>query len=541
MKPRISLGVFAIYLLCEAVAMLPACVPNLPVQPPSGILAAASMFVAAAASALVYRCRHAGCSRVFKSPCHLGRHQRAQAHGSQHPPVAKKRRRCSYTFRRKRDTLLELDDLIASNLYDFPMSVLADRLGINKSELSRWNKQRDRIFALARSSGTSRLRKLREDGGQYPMAEADLYGEFLWRRRYLRRKTTKQWLRMRMRYIVLSRYTYAPCSAFKASEGWCTNFCNRWRISSQCRTNKHKQSVTERLPQIRKFHQWLIYGLQRSEPERCPKYGRFPPNRMFHMDQVPLPFSPGSDRTLNMIGEACEMLQPGGSSSTKRFCTLQVTICAEADGEQPNIEIYFRTAGKRLSAAERTLYASLPNVNIRWQPKAWCDERIAMEWLEYFRGATIELGEILLGMDNHSAQCTAQCRAFMEMMGIVPAYTPPNCTDCTSPVDCNVGQTIKLKIAKLYDADYSKHPDQWELPKREGGLSDSAKRMLVAQWVSTAWQDVATNHKHLIRSSFVKTGFLLAKDGSENHLVQLWKKRRGTPHSVGPNGEIYNF
>jgi hypothetical protein len=302
--------VFAVYMLCEAAAMLPSCVAQIPVLPPDGILAAAAVCAAAAVSALTYRCRHAGCTRVFKSPCHLGRHQRAQAHGTQHPPVRKIRKRCSYTFRRKRDTLLELDALVASNLYDFPLSILADRLGINKSELSRWNQKRDKIFALARSSGTARLRKLRDDGGQYPMAEADLYGEFLWRRRYLRRKTTKHWLRVRMLYIVQSRY--AANIGFRASEGWCTNFCHRWRISSQCRTNKHKQSVNERLPQIRKFHQWLIYGLQRSEPERCPKYGRFPPNRMYHMDQVPLPFSPGSERTLNMIGEACEMLYSPG-------------------------------------------------------------------------------------------------------------------------------------------------------------------------------------------------------------------------------------
>jgi hypothetical protein len=54
---------------------------------------------------------------------------------------------------------------------------------------------------------------------------------------------------------------------------------------SACRTNNHKESVEERLPAIRNFHRWLIYGLQRSAPQRCPKYGR-----MYHMDQV-LPMS----------------------------------------------------------------------------------------------------------------------------------------------------------------------------------------------------------------------------------------------------------
>ena len=41
-------------------------------------------------------------------------------------------------------------------------------------------------------------------------------------------------------------------------------------------------------------------------------------------------------------------------------------------------------------------------------------------------------------------------------------------------------------------------------------------------------------------SSFVKTGFLLAKDGSENGKVELWARSRGrTP--VGPDGQLYNF
>jgi hypothetical protein len=536
----VALAVFVCCLVSQVSGMLPISLDSGLVPQPAGLVATVSVLASVVVAAVTYSCRHAGCNRIFRSPCHLGRHHRAQAHGPQLPPYKNKRKRSSYTFRRKRDTLLELDALIATNLYDFPMTVLADRLNINKSELSRWNNKRNKIFAMARSSGNSRLRKQREDGGRFPAAEAALYGEFLWRRRYLRRKTTKHWLRVRMRYIVQRDHAGAV-GAFNASEGWCSNFCRRWRISSQCRTNKHKQSVTDRLPAIRKFHQWLIYGLQRSEPERCPKYGRFPPNRMYHMDQVPLPFSPGSERTLNMIGEACEMLQPGGSSSTKRFCTLQVTMCAEADGDQPKIEIYFSTAGSRLSAQEKALYKSLPNVNIRWQPKAWCDERVAMEWLLYFRGATMAQGEILLGMDNHSAQTTAQCRAFMDLTGIEVALTPSNCTDCTSPVDCNVGQSVKLKIAKLYEADFSHNPDRWELPKREGGLTNSAKRMLVAQWVSTAWQDISTNNKGLIRSAFVKTGFLLAKDGSENHLVQLWKKGKHATHSVGPNGEIYEF
>lgn len=114
------------------------------------------------------------------------------------------------------------------------------------------------------------------------------------------------------------------------------------------------QSVVERLPVIRSFHQWLIYGLQRSAPQRCPKYGRFPPHRMFHMDQVPLPFSATRNRTLNMVDEPCEMKEPGGSGSTKRMCSLQVCICADPNQGQPvALEIIFRGTGTRISPGLR--------------------------------------------------------------------------------------------------------------------------------------------------------------------------------------------
>ena len=52
------------------------------------------------------------------------------------------------------------------------------------------------------------------------------------------------------------------------------------------------------------------------------------------------------------------------------------------------------------------------------------------------------------------------------------------------------------------------------------------RRMLMAQWLSKAWEELITNHQGLIEESFVHTGFLLAKDGSEDKLmsIQGWPK-----------------
>ena len=45
--------------------------------------------------------------------------------------------------------------------------------------------------------------------------------------------------------------------------------------------------------------------------------------------------------------------------------------------------------------------------------------------------------------------------------------------------------------------------------------------MLVATWVSDAWDELRRENKHSVRSAFVKTGFLVAKDGSENSLIDI--------------------
>lgn len=141
-----------------------------------------------------------------------------------------------------------------------------------------------------------------------------------------------------------------------------------------------------------------------------------------------------------------------------------------------------------------------------------------MRYLHSIRGETLELGEILLGMDNHKSQQTPLCRAYMEAMDMVPIYTPENCTDCVSPCDRNVGQELKRRIAELFDAHYEKYEAFWD-----NDVTCRQKRMLVAQWVAIVWKEVRLGVKgrEMIRNSFVKCGFAVAMDGSENNLIEL--------------------
>jgi hypothetical protein len=294
-------------------------------------------------------------------------------------------------------------------------------------------------------------------------------------------------------------------------------------LTSQVRNNKKNESLEERLPRIRAFHKNLIYGLQRSKPQRCKKYGRFPPDLVFHMDQVPLPFPRTNAKSMNFKGRSYNRIFASGGSD-KRECTLQLTI--RAKGKQIVLpELIFAGQGIGISEEELAFYRSLPNVVIRWQRKAWADEKICLEYLETFRWITEELGEVLLGADNLAAQSTAGCRAFMKMLDISPAWTPTECTDCVSPVDHNVGawfqSFMKQKWDKLIDNDVGLDAEVDDLQH----LSTSARRMLLAQWLPDAWDKLNDPEENLLESliwpAFVQTGFCVAQDGSENSKIKL--------------------
>ena len=66
---------------------------------------------------------------------------------------------------------------------------------------------------------------------------------------------------------------------------------------------------------------------------------------------------------------------------------------------------------------------------------------------------------------------------------------------------------------------YEEWIEGWEAAG-EPKLSAGDRRVLLAQWVSVAWESL-TRDEYLIRQSFVQTGLLVARDGSENHLIKM--------------------
>ena len=82
-------------------------------------------------------------------------------------------------------------------------------------------------------------------------------------------------------------------------------------------------------------------------------------------------------------------------------------------------------------------------------------------------------------------------------------------------------------MARSYRAAVEDNPDIWIASCAADVLDDvqstraKARRMLMAQWLSEAWTDLTTNHPNMIDSAFIKTGFKVAKNGSEDHLIEI--------------------
>jgi hypothetical protein len=311
-------------------------------------------------------------------------------------------------------------------------------------------------------------------------------------------------------------------------------FCKRYRISTQARNNTKAHDQADREEAIKAFHRYLHLELQTSAPQTDPVYGRFSPDHMLHVDQVPLPFASPHTRTLNPIGaKSCRIAGSNTSGLDKRQATVQIWICAKAGRQYIKPTIIFRgSRGPRSrlpKAGERALYATLTNIRVAFQKNAWadgifCSEEI-IEVARDIKLAGIE-GEVMIGMDNHAAQRTPAMLALYTRLGMVPVFTAANCTDCISPVDHHIGRFIQERMAASFRAAVEADPTNW-IMSAEQNIDDpectqaEARRMLMATWLAAAWTDLIENYPHLIEAAFVKTGFKLALDGSDDRKMEI--------------------
>ena len=99
-------------------------------------------------------------------------------------------------------------------------------------------------------------------------------------------------------------------------------------------------------------------------------WGRFPPERRYNMDQVPLPFVNGQDDTFTMEDDEDVNMKCPKESLKKRQFTIHFVFNA-GSGDQAHgwCDLVYRGTGKRI---EKELWDE--RVRVFWQQKAWVDK-----------------------------------------------------------------------------------------------------------------------------------------------------------------------
>lgn len=188
----------------------------------------------------IYRC--SVCYEDFASRSGLGRHVQASGHCA-HGPISLPKTiqpRVSYNFRRKRKLIQQTLQATEELHGDTKMArkLVSAETGVSEINLYNWVRDKDHIFRCADTWVLGGKCRVRVSQPRWPEAEMMLYFRFIYRRRYQALRVSRRWLRSSFKDI---RANLAhDVDNWYPSGGWCTNFCKRWDITSQCRTNKKK-------------------------------------------------------------------------------------------------------------------------------------------------------------------------------------------------------------------------------------------------------------------------------------------------------------
>ena len=135
----------------------------------------------------------------------------------------------------------------------------------------------------------------------------------------------------------------------------------------------------------------------------------------------------------------------------------------------------------------------------RWRGGLLLLEQFA-EDTNSIRSGNCEL-EFALGMDQHGAQKTTAYQKRLHALKVFGLYTPAGCTDVTAPVDHQLGLQLKRMMGAFYDLEYKQNRGKWQKPARDGGLTASERRILLATWLGASWQMMRAD------SEYYSTGF----------------------------------
>ena len=371
------------------------------------------------------------------------------------------------------------------------ISAAAEELGIDRSVLSRWNKDITRLRANKKS------RKLAiADGphGQLHSIEEELL-QWIFARR-------EQGIGIRHTLVAfkasaLLRSTFGP-KTFNARYKAVQRFMRKHKYVYRQRTNEATRPAQEVIDEATDFlaeTRPLLVGAHRD-----PRY-------VWNMDQTPIFFSYQSSKTLAKRGVKTVNVRKT-TDGTKR-ATAALTVTAAGDFLMPMIIFKGKPNGH---IAKKELPTLDPTSIYACQEAAWMDERCMLIWVEQVLAAYLSANPPPPGivpvilLDSYRCHMMASVVSKITALGIEVIHIPGGCTGLCQPLDVGINKPFKARVRRQWE--------EWmtDLIDRTNEVRD-ATREEVVEWVTAAYWEMATKNKRILRNAWRKTAYDWFPDG----------------------------
>lgn len=302
-----------------------------------------------------------------------------------------------------------------------------------------------------------------------------------------------------------------------------------------------------------------------------PKVGRFYLSEISNMDQSPLPWEVGKNRTYAKRGSKTVLLRTARSGWDKRQCTLQILVFADGVIRCKPLLIF---RGKPISKDSRRIKeAKLYNLGVVvvFNEKAYANTKTTIQWVkqQYTYASAFPRSANqprLLSLDAfapHKSKGTkkvltgaalrkqeemeilqAELKEEFAKLNTTLSIIPGGCTSYVQVLDVSVNKSIKAYIEEYEDQHIDENFEKWQANQ----YSVSDRRVLMTHWVAKAWKKYHEKHQKSLIDTFANVGMSLNPDGSEDHKIKVKDlpnltigDYRRRPTSTAPSAEASSF
>jgi hypothetical protein len=285
---------------------------------------------------------------------------------------------------------------------------------------------------------------------------------------------------------------------FEASDGWLHNFFTRHHI-----TLRRKITVSQKVPAVLAPKLLSFFTFVR----KLRMQHGYPLSGIGAMDETPIWLDMAADTTVDHIGSRSVPIKSTGNEKAR----ITVCLAAKADGTKLPPFLIFK--GKR---PDKELL-KVSGVVCVMNDKAWMNEELTQQWLSRVWG-TFAFGRRLLVWDAFRCHLQDVVKDVLKKSKTDMAVIPGGCTGLIQPPDVSWNKPFKSHYWNLYEQWLAEGDEQHTFTK--GGNLRAPSRVLIAQWVKSAWDSVS---KEVIIKSFIVCGISNNIDGSQDSLINVIK------------------